>query len=88
MEAFMSKDKEHSIFFEVVVCYHPTEFDKVGCDGMYIEEVKKIDTPLGKLLFGDGSKEPPIGVIKFDDAVDERAVFAPRRYYGNIKRKD
>jgi hypothetical protein len=37
------KDEDQSMFFEVVYCYHPTEFDKVGCDGLYIKEVKKID---------------------------------------------
>ena len=24
----------------VEVCYHPTEYDKIGCDGMYVKKVR------------------------------------------------
>jgi len=39
------QDKEFSMFFEIVFCYHPTEYDPIGSDGLYVKEVKKIEKP-------------------------------------------
>lgn len=35
------EDKEFSLFFEVVCCYHPTKYDPIGKDGIYVKEVRK-----------------------------------------------
>jgi hypothetical protein len=60
----MATDKEFSMYFEVVCCYHPTEYDPVGEDGVYVKEIHRFSTPLGKFLFGDKKARKPIGTIK------------------------
>lgn len=38
----MMKNKEFSMLFEVICSFRPTEYDTVGCDGMYVKEVRRI----------------------------------------------
>ena len=39
------EDKDHSFYFEVVCCFHPTDYDPVGRDGLYVKSVAKIEDP-------------------------------------------
>jgi len=34
-----------SMFFEVKMSFRPTKYDKIGCDGVYIKSIKKINDP-------------------------------------------
>lgn len=37
------EDKEFSLIFEIICCFHPTEYDPVGCDGLYVKEINRLD---------------------------------------------
>ena len=41
----MQADKSDFIYFELELTYQPTELDSVGCDGMYVKSVRRIETP-------------------------------------------
>jgi hypothetical protein len=38
------QDNDFSFFFEIICCFHPTEYDAVGKDGVYIKEVRKLNS--------------------------------------------
>ena len=38
-------DQDRSLYFEVVYCFHPTEYDTIGRDGLYVKSVAKIEDP-------------------------------------------
>ena len=40
----MPDTKEHKYYVEVTVAYEPTEFDKVGCDGVFVKSVNTLDS--------------------------------------------
>jgi hypothetical protein len=39
----VSKNRIDHIYFDVAYTYHPTRYDKIGKDGIYIKSVTPID---------------------------------------------
>ena len=35
------EDKNISVFYKIICCFHPTEYDSSGCDGLYVKSVQK-----------------------------------------------
>jgi hypothetical protein len=36
----MAQDEDFSIFVEIICCFHPTDVDSTGEDGVYVKEVR------------------------------------------------
>lgn len=61
----MAQDEDFSMLFEIVCCFHPTDYDPIGIDGIYVKSVRQIrppeqrngaDAPKHSGTFTDGEK--------------------------------